>query len=309
MSSKIGVVGPLWLAITAATAGAVVTVLSSRYWYKALPRPPSLATAEKRRNNALNRPARSADGRDVVIRVVCVASQGQSHLQVLQYLSRGLCSQATPNHSIPLFELFEFEDIIFGVFPRIGTTMLDAYDSWPENSVGDIIDMIMQCLEGLGYMHSIGVAHRDAFKDNFLVEWFPESMAEHQLTISRPRVYLNDFETAVYFPQDVPAHERICVGLPLSPSFPSEKRYSRTRAPELSSDQPYDPFKLDVWQFGFSLRNLRTTIPEIDSVLGSMLEEDPRSRISAFTALKSISQVVHATTPESLRIPPVVVYQ
>lgn len=68
-------------------------------------------------------------------------------MKVLKYMSRGAISQATPNHAVPLFELLELEDITFGVFPRIGRTMTFAYGFGTENSVGDVIDMILQCLE------------------------------------------------------------------------------------------------------------------------------------------------------------------
>ncbi|KAI0366046.1 hypothetical protein BV20DRAFT_687669 [Pilatotrama ljubarskyi] len=257
--------------------------------------------------NPLNRPARAADGRDVVIRVIRIGVQGKEYLEILNYISRGPCSQVTPNHAVPLFELFELDDVTLGVFPRVGCSMVDAYGSWPENSVGDLVDMIMQCLEALGYLHSIGVAHRDAFKDNFLVQWFPESMASHQLTISRPRVFLNDFETAVFFTEDVPASDRVCVGLPLPPSFPSPERYFRPIPSELTSREPYNPFKLDVWQFGDSLRDLKTTIPDIDAVLADMTVEKPNDRLTAFEALKRISATAHAMSHESLKIPPVVV--
>ncbi|KAI0360320.1 hypothetical protein OH77DRAFT_672826 [Trametes cingulata] len=257
--------------------------------------------------NSLNRPARSLDGRDVVIRVICVASEGRSQLEVLQHISRGPISQATPNHAIPLFELFELEDVTLGVFPRVGLNLFDAYNSWAENSVGDVVDMIMQGLEALGFLHSIGVAHRDAFKDNFLVQWFPESMASDQLTVSRPRVFLNDFETAVRFTDDVPAAARVCTGLPLCCTFPTPDRYFRNLAAELSTGEPYDPFKLDMWQFGDSFRDFRTTIPDIDEVLSAMIDDDPSTRISALDALRRISSVVNSIPPERLRIAPTIV--
>lgn len=88
-----------------------------------------------------------ADGRDVVIRVLCVGSEGHDHLEVLKYMSRGATSQATSNHAVPLFELLDLEDITFGIFPRIGCTMAYAYRFGTENSVGDVIDMVLQCLE------------------------------------------------------------------------------------------------------------------------------------------------------------------
>ncbi|KAI0371382.1 hypothetical protein BV20DRAFT_965597 [Pilatotrama ljubarskyi] len=257
--------------------------------------------------NSLNRAARSVDGRDVVIRVISVGSEGRSQLEILKYVSRGPVSQATPNHAIPLFDLFELEDVVLGVFPRVGFNLFDAYNSWAENSVGDIVDMIMQCLEALGFLHLLGIAHRDAFKDNFLVQWFPESMVPNQLTIARPRIFLNDFETAVRFAEDVPLTARTCVGLPLCATFPTPDRYFRNCAPELLLDEPYDPFKLDVWQVGDSLRDLRTTIPEIDAVLCAMTEDDPETRVSAVVALMRISSVVNSMAPYSLRIAPTVI--
>ena len=42
---------------------------------------------------------------------------------------------------------FQFEDIVFGIFPMVGGEMFYAFGLWPKNSVGDIIDMLMQMLE------------------------------------------------------------------------------------------------------------------------------------------------------------------
>ena len=46
-----------------------------------------------------------------------------------------------------MFMEFQFEDIIFGIFPKVGAEMSYAFDYWPKNSVGDIIDMLLQMLE------------------------------------------------------------------------------------------------------------------------------------------------------------------
>jgi hypothetical protein len=47
-----------------------------------------------------------------------------------------------------MFMEFQFEDIVFGIFPLVGGEMSYAFGSfWPKNSVGDIIDMLMQMLE------------------------------------------------------------------------------------------------------------------------------------------------------------------
>ena len=46
-----------------------------------------------------------------------------------------------------MFAEFQFEDIIFGIFPKVGGEVKRAYGYWAKNSVGDIIEMLMQMLE------------------------------------------------------------------------------------------------------------------------------------------------------------------
>lgn len=99
---------------------------------------------------------------------------------------------------------FQFEDVVFGFFPKVGESLKLAYDFWPENSVGDIVDMIMQMLEALAYLHDLKIAYRDAFRDNFVIQWQPESLLTMKIAASRPRVYLIDFEVAIEFPLDCP---------------------------------------------------------------------------------------------------------
>jgi hypothetical protein len=79
--------------------------------------------------------------------------------------------------------------------------------------------------------------------------------------VSRPRVYLIDFEVAVEFPAECPPAERISRGYPLGSSFPDPKMYSRPLAPEITNvDDAYSPFKLDVWQLGSSFKSFRVRI-------------------------------------------------
>ena len=46
-----------------------------------------------------------------------------------------------------MFLEFQFEDIVFGIFPKVGGEVVNAFRFWPNNSVGDILDMLMQMLE------------------------------------------------------------------------------------------------------------------------------------------------------------------
>ena len=80
-----------------------------------------------------------------------------------------------------------------------------------------------------------------------MVQWFPESLLRQAVPATRPRVYLIDLEYAHEFAEDIPEAERVLTGLPFVGYLPKV-------APEVSSGEPYNPFKADVWQLanGFS---------------------------------------------------------
>ena len=72
-----------------------------------------------------------------------------------------------------------------------------------------------------------------------------------KVSISRPRVYLIDFETAVQFSPECTSIERVSLGLPVA------EKYARPHAPEFASGKAYCPFKLDVWQLGSSFSGFK----------------------------------------------------
>lgn len=99
----------------------------------------------------LIRAARSSEGHDVIIRVVKIGKQGQQHLQILRKLARGDQALFSNNHALPMFEELSIDDVTFGVFPKAGYPLVYAYGLWAKNSVGDVLDMIMQALEVCAY--------------------------------------------------------------------------------------------------------------------------------------------------------------
>jgi serine/threonine protein kinase len=133
------------------------------------------------------------------------------------------------------------------------------------------------------------------------------------------RYYFNDFEYAVCFDEDTPASERVVTGIPIS--HPIEQ-YGRTPAPEMYSDQPYCPFKCDVWQLGWlfcglfnvrvlwSLVNYQTlhhkqqisTLPsEIKDLYLEMSARNPESRPTAVVALERLRLARDKTPSEVLQ--------
>ncbi|RDB23619.1 Calcium-dependent protein kinase 4 [Hypsizygus marmoreus] len=259
--------------------------------------------------NPLIRIVRTPDDHDMAVRVITVKGEGHNHLSILRKIATGHQSLIQENHALPMLAEFSFEDITFGMFPKVGGTMQDAFCFWAKNSVGDILDMLMQALEGLAFIHDLNIAHRDAFHNNFLVQWQPESLITQTHPVCRPRVYLIDFEVAVEFSAQQPMPDRLVTGYPLGGSFTDLAEYSRPCPPEMKTLKPYSPFKLDVWQLGqsFDFVQFKTTIPSIDLVISSLVDPDWETRPSAQEALERMIAAVCSLPPTALLIPPSIV--
>jgi hypothetical protein len=156
----------------------------------------------------------------------------------------------TINHTLPMFTEFQFNDIVFGIFPKVGGEMAEAYDRkefrWrhpshrhADASVRSEADLLCELGISLtiapqgSFIHSrirnrsscaypsvaipltlAYVGSQDAFRDNFLVQWQPESMLTMTVPVSRPRIDLIDFEVAISFPAEYPLAECVCTGPP-----------------------------------------------------------------------------------------------
>jgi hypothetical protein len=99
--------------------------------------------------NPLMRVLRTHEGQDVVMRVVAVGDNGRKNLDILRVLATAPQVLISANHTLPMIREVQLGHITFGVFPLVGYT-LDV--SWAKNSVGDILDMLLQVLE-VNFLH------------------------------------------------------------------------------------------------------------------------------------------------------------
>ena len=93
---------------------------------------------------------RTREGRDVVCRVVVIHNEGHECLKALRRLATGANTLLADNHVLPMIRELHFEDIICGMFPLTGPSMKDSFGVsafFVKNSVGDIMDMLLQALE------------------------------------------------------------------------------------------------------------------------------------------------------------------
>ncbi|KAL1705434.1 hypothetical protein EV121DRAFT_279573 [Schizophyllum commune] len=63
--------------------------------------------------------------------------------------------------------------------------------------------------------------------------------------------------------------------------------------------EPYDPFKLDVWQLASSFDEFDSTFEPVETLLDSMARDDPAGRLTA-------DEATAPSLPKALLIPPVI---
>ena len=88
-----------------------------------------LPLSDIHQKNGSSRPVRTREGLDVVIRVIVIGDEGQDHLK-LRTIATGENSLFSNNYALPMIAEFQFEDIIFGIFPKVGGEMFYAYRYW-----------------------------------------------------------------------------------------------------------------------------------------------------------------------------------
>ncbi|KAK0451264.1 kinase-like domain-containing protein [Desarmillaria tabescens] len=260
--------------------------------------PPSIKNTllyQFRAFNGLMNACYCSRGGDKLVRVMVHKNVGQNDLDIVRSLSRSRHILAENNHILPLLDELHFGDIVFGVFPLLkGPNLSGAMHLGSLNSVDDIMHLLLQAFEGVAYLHKNGIAHRDLFLTNFIMEWYPQSGNYKMFT--RPRVYIIDFETAIQFSSDEES-ERVTSTFPV----PDRSWYERPLAPELEiPDAVYCPFRLDVWQIATDILRFKVNLPSAVEVFRSMSVEDPGKRPGIQEALDALAECVEVIPPKEL---------
>ena len=100
--------------------------------------------------NGLKRVVRTREGVDLVCRVIVIHKEGHECLKALRRLAVGANTLLADNHVLPMVRELHFEDIVCGLFPLTGPSMVTSFGpraGFVRNSVGDIMDMLLQALE------------------------------------------------------------------------------------------------------------------------------------------------------------------
>ncbi|KAG8907723.1 hypothetical protein FRB99_002519 [Tulasnella sp. 403] len=199
---------------------------------------------------------RISDGKTVVLKHVPKSSP---EAEIGWYLSSEPLKSDPRNHSVPLLDVLEDgngrEKVIL-VFP-----ILRRVDMPPPASVRELADLVEQTLEGL-------LSEREGTP--------MKNDTPSRTAVGGVRYYFIDFGIST-------RDQDLTVGLD-----------GQERAPELSIDQPYDPYKLDVYVLGMAynrlLENTHLCAEFLDSLIEFMTKKEPSKRPSAAEAFDRFQQ-------------------
>ncbi|EKM49303.1 uncharacterized protein PHACADRAFT_131824 [Phanerochaete carnosa HHB-10118-sp] len=239
---------------------------------------------------------RLSDGQLVYVKRV---TTGDEESRIVSMFSAPPLSSDPRNHCVPVLDLFQDDEdptVSYLVMP-----FLRLMDDPPFQVIDNIVDFVDQILEGLVFIHEHGVAHRDCALNNLMMDarpLFPRGFHPLQLlslpdlsdrapmrsrTEAAVKYYYIDFGISVHIPPNV--HPKLIVG----------ELGRDQEVPELSSNVPYDPFKVDIFIIGNVLftefYDKYSNVGFLRPLILSMTELDPRRRPDAPEALRQWLEV------------------
>ncbi|KAN0108957.1 Protein kinase-like domain containing protein [Russula decolorans] len=231
---------------------------------------------------------RMSDGKLVYIKEVQTGDSESSMALILSAIDD------SANHSVPILDTFE--DPVDKSTSYLVMPFLRLADDPPFEVVEEVLDFADQILEGLVFMHSHGVAHRDCSLKNIMMDgthMYPIGFHPvHSIFLADARTYAPmvsrleagvkyyfvDYGISSYFPAG--SNRELVLGIA-----------GRDQdVPELSNNVPYDPFKVDIFTIGNVLRGELqanyTNLGFFTPLIERMTQTDPSSRPSAEEALQ-----------------------
>ncbi|KAI5120181.1 hypothetical protein M0805_002649 [Coniferiporia weirii] len=250
---------------------------------------------------------RVSDGLVVYLKKI---SRSSTERAIAEYLTSDDKLQDPKNHCIPVLDHFELdgegeEDSEIIVMP-----LLRPLDKPSFNSVDEVIDFVRQTLEGLIFIHSQNVAHRDCTYLNimmnanqmypkgfhpvqydFLPAYYDFAPYRKRREVKGMKYFFLDFGISTRFQE---GEAREVVG----------RKCGDKDVPELSSLVPYDPFATDIFilgnlykeQFLAGYANLTFLAP----LIGAMTQQDPDDRPSSDKALELFEELLSRQHPYAL---------
>ncbi|KAG7449856.1 uncharacterized protein BT62DRAFT_917437 [Guyanagaster necrorhizus] len=142
---------------------------------------------------------RTWDGQDMMIILVSDSMRGMDNPALLRRVAWPPSVYLQDNHCLPTLQEVVIGNLVFGSDKCSLENLRLGFRIHAANIV-------------LGYLHSLKVAHRDLFCDNFLARC--RNVGHDETSWRRPRLYLIDFELATVFGSSTAARDDVCPWAP-----------------------------------------------------------------------------------------------
>ncbi|KAF8902984.1 hypothetical protein CPB85DRAFT_1320768 [Mucidula mucida] len=262
---------------------------------------------------------RIEDGFAVALKRVPVATQ---ELSALRFLSLDPVTQSPLNHTVPLLQVLPVpgDSEAITVMPKLREFM------WPYfHCRREVLECLRQIIEGVGFMHSLGICHGDACTYNFMMDAtevcprgfhyaFPQSIdGTGDNLVTKPRCqcqvryYIIDFETSQQFSCDrdyaLRQVDDTRCDIPFSPELAEANIIAKV---------PYNPFRLDVFNIGATFQLICEDyfgqLDELQPFLGWLAAQEPSARPRLEDAMKELLVFIASRSEEWLDFPTTRIY-
>ncbi|KAL6300708.1 hypothetical protein BKA93DRAFT_865912 [Sparassis latifolia] len=248
---------------------------------------------------------RKSDGLSVSIKIV---KRDDDEVRIASYLSRPEVSSHPLNHCVRVLDIFPDlfdQETAFLVMPY-----LRPFNNPDFGAIGEVTEFVRETLEGLTFLHSQHVAHRDCAAANIMMDGTPLFPQGHHPVrrqsspdgiyllsplsrIDHPvRYYFIDFGISSLFKEGE------------SPYVVGRKGRDK-ELPELSDDVPYNAYKVDVFILGnlFKKDFLQKYygLEFLEPLVKAMTARDPAHRPDAEVALSIYHDIRRGLDPSLLR--------
>ncbi|KAI0330382.1 hypothetical protein GY45DRAFT_1250942 [Cubamyces sp. BRFM 1775] len=245
---------------------------------------------------------RERDGYLVAIKIV--KNKGEE-LRLSQFLSS---LEHPSNHCVSVVDVLEDS-----LNPAMSLMVMQYLRPWndPEfNMVGDAVDFVSQMLEGLAFLHSQRVAHRDIASLNVMMDGrslYPQGhhpiWRDRSLDAIEELIPLHRMDHPVkYFYVDFGLSVRFA---PDSPTLVVGDVGRDAEVPELSSTVPYDGYKADIYALGNlfdkELAQKYHSLDFLRSLIDAMKRQQPSLRPTADELVEMFQKTKQTLTPSGIR--------
>ncbi|TFK34375.1 hypothetical protein BDQ12DRAFT_738249 [Crucibulum laeve] len=228
-------------------------------------------------------PARDAQGRDVVIRLVS-GRIPSDELKILQRLNTPKVRADPRNHSIYALDYISFDGLVFVIMPRWDNAFGHDF-----HNVQELMHFTDAFLEGIDFLHEHRIVHCDFSEQNTGMNVLTNVHASYltglrDLCVSQYAIY--DFGWSLIYPYNT-VLEDVTVTTHFNFSFHLRGL--------LTPSGPHNPFQVDVLSVGLILlrwvRHIEDVVPDIGPFFDSMVTSDTTKRFTARQALLEFRKI------------------